>query len=359
MHSTDIHTGHLFFVDPLRHALLITTFIMMVMLIIEYLNVLSRGSWSKHLKSSSWLQVVFAGLMGIIPGCLGTYTVVSLYAHRIMNFASLVTVMIATSGDEAFLMMAMIPKTYLILTLIIFGIAVFTGFILNLIPRISNFQPFSDQHKLPIHHEDHECQCFQRETIIPQLRALSFTRALLIAGGILVMVFVGLGELGPEDWGWMRVVLFTGSIVTLFIIITVPEHFLMAHLWEHILKKHLVKIFLWSLGTLIALHFIEDQIEIRKWMDANLVWMIVIAALIGLLPTSGPHLVFITLFASGTLPFSVLLVNSMVQDGHGSLPLLAESKRSFIYMKLLNFLVALIFGFLLILLGFDVVASGF
>jgi hypothetical protein len=349
MHSSD-HTGPLFFVDPLQHALLITTFIMMVMLIIEYLNVWTSGTWSKHLKSASWLQVLFAGFMGILPGCLGTYTVVSLYAHRIMNFASLVTVMIATSGDEAFLMLAMIPKTFLILTLIIFIIAVLTGLILNLFPRISGFQPFSEHHRLPIHHEDHECRCFQKETIIPQLRALSFTRALLIAGGILVIVFVGLGQIGPDEWNWMRIVLFSGSIISLFIIMTVPEHFLMAHLWEHIIKKHFVKILLWSLGTLIALHFIEDQIEIRRWMDANLVWVILIAALVGLLPTSGPHLVFITLFASGAIPFSVLLANSIVQDGHGSLPLLAESKKSFLYMKLVNFSVALIFSFLMVLL---------
>ena len=352
MHSND-HSGLPFFVDPLQHALLITAFIMMVMLIIEYLNVLTRGTWSTRLKSSSWMQIIFAAFMGILPGCLGTYTVVSLYAHRIMNFASLVTVMIASSGDEAFLMMAMVPKTFLFLSLVLFCLAILVGYLINMIPRISKFQPFSSQHRLHIHSADHECRCFQKETIVPQLLTLSFTRALLISGSVLVVLFVGLGKLGPSEWNWIRMVLFTGSLITLFIIVTVPEHFLIEHLWEHILKKHFVKIFLWSLGALIALHFIEDRFEIREWMDMHLVWVIFLAALVGLLPTSGPHLVFVTLFASGAIPFSVLMVNSIVQDGHGSLPLLAESKKSFLYMKLINLVLGLVAGFVALLSGFD------
>jgi len=63
-------------------------------------------------------------------------------------------------------------------------------------------------------------------------------------------------------------------------------------------------------------------------------------------------MVFVTMFAEGTILFGILLASSVVQDGHGMLPLLAESKRSFISVKIVNFAVGLIVGFLCYLMGF-------
>jgi hypothetical protein len=73
--------------------------------------------------------------------------------------------------------------------------------------------------------------------------------------------------------------------------------------------------------------------------------MILLAVLVGLIPESGPHLVFVALYASGLVPFSVLLASSISQDGHASLPLLAETKKGFLKAKLVNMLIGLIVGF--------------
>ncbi len=330
--------------DVFRQALMITSFVMVVMLLIEYLNVQTRGTWSQSLQTSRWFQIIIAGLLGILPGCLGTFTVVSLFSHRIMNFASLVTVMIATAGDEAFIMMAIMPDTYLKLSLIILGIALLTGFLLNFFPKIGNYQPLGDNHKFYLHNDDHKCVCFEKENILSQLLNISFSRALFIIGVSILAFLIGFGEIGPDEWNWVRIILFSGSVITLFIVATVPEHFLDEHIWEHIIKKHFLKIFLWSLGTLLILYFLEGHFEIQDWIKNNIHLVLIIALLVGLIPESGPHMVFISLFVAGTIPFSVLLVNSIVQDGHGSLPLLAESKRSFFYMKLINIVVGLIVG---------------
>jgi len=47
----------------------------------------------------------------------------------------------------------------------------------------------------------------------------------------------------------------------------------------------------------------------------------------------------------------VLLANSIVQDGHGMLPLLADSRRDFLRVKLINFAVGLLIGLAGIVLG--------
>ncbi len=330
--------------DSLKHALMITSFVMVVMLIIEYINVQTRGKWSNKLQSSRWLQIPLSAFLGIVPGCLGTYTVVSLFSHRITNFASLVTVMIATSGDEAFIMMAMIPGIFLKITFIIFFIALIIGYFLNLFPKLANYQPFEAHRGFHHHKNEKECICFEANNVQSQFKNISFSRFLFMFGVSVLFVLILLGGIGPEKWNWVRFVLLGSAAVTLFIVSTVPEHFLNEHIWEHIIKKHFIKIFLWTFGTLLVLGFLIGHFEIEQWVRGNLYFILIIALLVGIIPESGPNMVFISLFVAGTIPLSILLANSIVQDGHGSLPLLAESKKSFLYVKIINLFVGLVTG---------------
>ena len=75
------------------------------------------------------------------------------------------------------------------------------------------------------------------------------------------------------------------------------------------------------------------------------------AGLLGLIPESGPHLLFLTMYDQGMAPFSVLLASSIVQDGHGMLPLLAHSRVDFLKVKAINLVAGLLAGSLLLLLG--------
>jgi len=73
--------------------------------------------------------------------------------------------------------------------------------------------------------------------------------------------------------------------------------------------------------------------------------------LVGLIPESGPHLIFVTLFAQGLVPFSVLLTSSMVQDGHGMLPMLSYSLKDSIKLKAFNFVIGLTVGLIFYMVG--------
>jgi len=72
--------------------------------------------------------------------------------------------------------------------------------------------------------------------------------------------------------------------------------------------------------------------------------VLLLACLVGLIPESGPHLIFVTLFAQGVVPLSVLLASSIVQDGHGMLPMLAHSAREFLLIKAIAFTAGLALG---------------
>ena len=114
------------------------------------------------------------------------------------------------------------------------------------------------------------------------------------------------------------------------------------HLWDHIVYKHLPSIFAWTFGVLLVIGILFRFLDLESWISDNTALMILLAIAVGLIPESGPHLVFVTLFASGVIPFPVLLANSIVQDGHASLPLLADSKSAFLKAKAVKVGIALI-----------------
>lgn len=366
----------------LQQTLIITLFVLGMMMIIEYINVQTRGMWAKGLEKSPWLQIIFGSLMGIIPGCLGSYTVVSLYLHRVVMFPALVATMIATSGDEAYMMFSMFPATAVKLNIILFLIAVSVGFVV--LWTVKNRYIGLGRHAvLPLHEREEECSHYHPSTIAENLKNMSFVRALLITGllGLIILFASGIidgshhfhtllagsglevydphhghdhahGDHHHGEADWIRISLLVMLSGLLFIILIVKEHFLTEHLWQHIIKKHFHKIFLWTFALLLLIHFANEFVNLSEWITDNLWLVLAVALLIGIIPESGPHFIFVLLFMQGSLPFSILLASSIVQDGHGTLPLLAESQRGFIAVKLINIAVGLAAGAVGILTGF-------
>lgn len=362
-----------------QQTIIITTFVLGMMMVIEYINVQTRGIWSHKIQSSPFLQIVLGSLMGIIPGCLGTYTVVSLYVHRVIMFPALVATFIATSGDEAFLMFTIIPVTALKLTIILFIVAVVSGIVVHFTVK-NKYIGLNSEKGLPLHNKNEECNHYHPKLIINNLRNLSFTRALLVAGviGLLFSLIIGVvdgshhlntlmqggqnfpaaAETGDHvhdhhgEADWIRISLIALLVSILYITLTVKDHFLQEHLWQHILKKHFLKIFLWTFGVILFIQFMNQYVNLNDWISANLYLVLLIAVLIGIIPESGPHYIFVLLFAQGILPLSILLASSIVQDGHGSLPLLAESQKGFLAAKIINIAVGLIIGFAGLYLGY-------
>ena len=325
--------------DILQQTLTITSFVIGMMMIIEFINVKTDGLWSKKLQASPWMQILIGALMGVIPGCLGTYTIVSLYIHRVVNFPALMAALIATAGDEAFFMFSK-PKEALIITLIMFAAAIVVSSILQLtmknkfIGLSENSFPLHDEPECHHHHHEH--------TVKNNFKNITFVRALLIAMCVLVLGLVLGGvideghEHGHEHGGdeeWIRYLLIAMFSVILIIVVVAKEHFLQEHLWEHVIKVHLPKIFLWSFGVILVIEVLHNYVDIEELVNTNPYIILLVAILVGIIPQSGPHLVFVILFFQGTLPLSILLANFIVQDGHGALPLLAESRKAFLLSK--------------------------
>lgn len=332
-----------FFEESLTHALMITGFVFMMMLLIEYLNVLFRGLLHQELHGSRLKQYLLASFLGATPGCLGAFAAVALYSHRVFSMGAVVAAMIATSGDEAFVMLSLIPKKALLIFFILFLLGIFSGFLTDKLLGDRAISRSRCQKEFELHDED-MCRCLPWGHIKEQWAHCSMARGVLTVTLILFLFGIITGKLGPPTWNWIRITLLIVSGVVLFIVSTVPEHFLEEHLWEHIAKIHVPRVFLWTFGALFFMHILIDQLHLEGWMQQNQLIILAVACLVGLIPESGPHLIFLTLFSQNAIPLSILLASSVVQDGHGMLPMLAESRPDFFKIKGINFFVGLCVG---------------
>ena len=299
--------------DVVVNTVEITVLVLLMMALIELVNVSSSGRWMAKLQHKPFLQLVVCCLLGIIPGCAGGFAVVSLYTHNLLSFGALVGGMVATFGDEAFFLFAQSPKWGFIVTGILFSLGILVGLAVNGVTRERKFilqNPKSkESHGFEIHdnidvtEQEHKHE-HEHEGTLDHMASPSGFKAKV-------------------------------------------RHFFVEHLWNHVVRQHFLTVFLWSFGVLLFLKTFGYFLDIDGLLHTH-VWakyvLLLIAVLVGLIPESGPHLVFIVMFLDGSIPFGVLLANCIAQNGHAGLPLLAQSRRDFLLMKAVTAVVGLACG---------------
>jgi hypothetical protein len=156
---------------------------------------------------------------------------------------------------------------------------------------------------------------FNKQLIIENYKKPSSARILLVSGIGIVTLAVILGFIGSSSWNIKQSILFVLSIVSFGIISTAPEHFLKEHIWKHIVKKHIGSVLLWSFSAIIFVELGFEYWNIEEFVQQHMELVGLIAVLLAIVPESGPHMIFVMLYARGLIPFSILLASSFVQKG--------------------------------------------
>lgn len=272
----------------LLQTLQVTALVLVMMTAVDAVNVWTRGKLASILKRGrAWRQYVLASLIGAAPGCMGGFTNVSLYMHGMISFGALAGAMVAVSGDEAFVMLALFPKWAVLLFVLLFLLGAMTGWLVDLAVKRWNIPTCSD---------------------------------------------CGTPQFHPQQEGIL--------------------HYMRDHIWGHIIRKHLWKTALWTFGALLVVEIGLMYGDLQSLTSERALLLLFVAALMGLIPESGPHMIFVTMFANGLVPFSVLFTSAVVQDGHGMLPLLSFTVKDAIKIKLFNISFGVVFGVILYALGF-------
>lgn len=336
-------------VGSFRHSMMITAFVFVMVMLVDYLNVLTRGKMSAAIRGGHLRQYVVASFLGATPGCLGAFMNVSFYVHGLMSFGAIVGGMIATSGDEAFVMLAMFPGKAMLLFTLLFLLGIALAWVTDRIASILKIEP-CEECQLSQTYSEETCHCFDREGLLEHFRKLSLARFVLLILLITFLYGIASGTIGPGTWDWKKITFIVLLSLSLFIVATVPEHYLEEHIWNHIAKKHLWRIFLWSFFAILIIDIGFRYWNLERFVKGHMMWVLLTASLVAVIPESGPHLIFTVMFARGLVPFSVILASSIIQDGHGMLPLLSYTVRDSVLIKLFNLAFGLIIGTVMYLL---------
>lgn len=265
----------------------VVSLVFVMMVLVDLVNVWSHGKVRQFLhKGKRARQYFIASIFGALPGCMGSFTNVSLYIHGLISFGALTGAMAAASGDEAFVMLALFPKTAILLIAILFILGMTLGYVTDTLVIRLKIKTCVDCPNQQVHEHEHGFR-----------------------------------------------------------------HYLKEHVWKHIIKRHLWKTALWTFGALTVVELGMQSFDLKSISAEHSLALIFIAALIGLIPESGPHLIFVTMFAHGLIPFSVLFTSAFVQDGHGMLPMLSYSVKDSLLVKGFNIVFGLAIGLLIMLTG--------
>ena len=335
-------------VDALTRSVMITIFVFAMMLMVDCINVLSNGRMETLIKGGRWRQYAVVSFLGATPGCLGAFMNVSFYVHGLLTFGAMVGGMIATSGDEACVMLSLFPGKALLLFGILFVLGIGFARLTDLIVPFFKIIPCQEC-KLQEVHPDEKFALFR--PLAKNFSRGSFLRMSLLFILVLFLIAIGTGIIGPDAWGGERITFLILLVLGVIIIASVSDHYLEDHIWSHILREHLWRVFLWTFFALLFIDIGFSYGNLGEFIESHPGWIVIISAAVGMIPESGPHLVFVMMFANGMVPFSVLFTSSFVQDGHGILPLLSYAPRDSLIIKLFNLIFGLAVGLVLYSIG--------
>lgn len=326
----------------LEETLVVTGFVLIIMLLVEYTSTLGWFQRLRPARRPGALQVFTAALLGLIPGCFGTFAVVTLHVHGRLSFGALLACAICTTGDEGFVIMAVEPWVAFSLNLLLLVTGSLAGVLVDwYLGQSKELEPCNEM----VVHRNERPRPFHLNNLILNLKAFEPVRMVLAFSCILFFGLLLQGKLG--HWHQSVLLIIGLGLVGLMVLIAIleaPLHFLKGHFLHHIVKKHAPRLALWTFGSFGCLSLLHQYADLQSLVRDNPVGMLLLASLVGLLPESGPHLIFFGLYLSDQLPMAVLFASSLIQDGHGLLPLLSESPRVFFRLKLVSLGIGLILG---------------
>lgn len=388
----------------------VTVFVGAVLLIFGYIDFLLSGRLVQKIENSKKLQPIIGSFLGLTPGCGGAIFVMPLFPRGSVSFGTVVATLIATMGDSAFVLMSVMPKEYILVSILSFIAAVITGYIVDLFPigdkLLNHFkEKQKDAEDLKAHHDQMDHDILHSETGLegedwPHIGHSEGDKIDLIlhhqtkghqpantlgykvthGGYLFFWVVISLGlvlgilDLFQVDLNTMQIphigtIFGTLGTAVMILMMIFSKKFISDDTHEETemklasIKETLVHnaqetafvgtwvfvaYFAYELFILLlgSGNYLVGETLMTGFLTQTGIMAVVIGVLIGIIPGCGPQIIFVTLFTKGLVPFAALLGNAISQDGDALFPLIAIHKRSALWATILNTIPALIIGLL-------------
>ncbi|CAH0535792.1 hypothetical protein VST7929_03266 [Vibrio stylophorae] len=316
-----------------------------------------KSRFSQAVYQNPTAQVVFASIMGALPGCGGAIIIVTQFVRRQMGFGSVVAVLTATMGDAAFLLLAAKPMDGLFMIALGAGIGIASGMIVNRVHKPEFMMPVqkADDQSVTSCCRGEECSeqgvraqgQFWRWAILPAIVIAimgSFqmdTDAFFhLPAGSTEVLGMALAVLAMVLWAVSRDVVDYQSAVS-----EDPKQ-QTARLFQKVAQD---TNFVAS-WVIVAFLIFELTIYFTGWdlaalFSNYLVLMPLMGAVIGLLPGCGPQILVTGLYLQGAVPFSAQIANGISNDGDALFPAIALAPKAALVATVYSIIPALIAGY--------------
>ena len=279
-------------------------------------------------------QVPTASCLGALPGCGGAVVAITAFARGNITLGAMVAALISTMGDAAFLLLAKAPLTYVKVILISFSAAVICGWLVDRFHRGELYNTETQNLEL-------------KEIGMLRIRdkiymAIAFPGLVLGSMQLMQVDIYGLGD--P-----VLLIGLTGAILSVIVWATSPVNAVTVHSDHPFTRSTEESSFVtaWVISAYLAYEYANSflGLDLAVLSESALIFIPLLAILIGFIPGCGPQILVTTLYLNGIIPFAALIGNAISNDGDALFPAIALTPKMAIIATLYSAIPALIISY--------------
>ena len=333
----------------------VTTFVAATLFIFYGLEKWANIDAEALLAKSGPRQIIYASMLGALPGCGGAIIVITQYTTGRLSFGAVTAVLTATMGDAAFLLIAQEPLTGLAIMAMGFGVGVISGYIVDAIhgqnflrPAIKNIT----YHKTDGQRHQIWLNKLWLIILIPGI-ALGIAAALQIdvdaifSSSFLPEPSITIGASG----GILSVLMFTmpkfiNKIGTIGGGDIKNEKQTKPTITERIMRDtNFVTAWVVFAFLLFEISVYAFNINLGNVFKGYVVFAPLIATILGFIPGCGPQVLVTALYLAGAVPLSAQISNAISNDGDALFPAIAIAPKAAVIATIYSAIPALVIGY--------------
>lgn len=309
------------------------------------------------MQKASYREVIFAGVMGVLPGCGGAIIVITQYTKGRIGFGAVVAVLTSTMGDAAFLLISQKPEDAVIVLSISICVGILSGLITDAFLPAPKIHLKNTDAKLP---PEQVIEPNAFEVWISRASMAFWCLLLIPAGSIALLLSMQYDVnqiLGLPDQSIEHIGAIAGLVcLTLWALSAKNDSYSeLSKENDSVLPKHWIRkvaqdtqfVTSWVIVAFILFELVVFAVgsglfeAVKSWGSTTIAF----ATLIGLLPGCGPQIMVTGLYLQGAIPLSAQLANSISNDGDALFPAIALAPKAALIATLYSTVPALIAGY--------------
>lgn len=338
----------------------VSSYVAFTLAIYHYLSGLfSRDNFLVNLyQRSRNHQVLFAALLGALPGCGGAIIVTTQFVSGRVGFGAIVAVLTSTMGDAAFLLLASKPD----IGFAVIGLGVIVGCISGWVVNELHADDFLRPKTKQFVGYDTPCP---KPTKRLEIQAINlqgiFWKWLLIPATVVALL--GSFQLNINQWlNWPEMTIeWIGAVLIIISTLlwsltkeikdyesTVAED--AKQVSSHPIQKAAQDtnfVTAWVVVAFLAFELITffGHINLSTTFANWGIWMPLAGVAVGLLPGCGPQILMTSLYITGAAPLSAQLANAISNDGDALFPAIALAPKAALVATIYSAIPAIIVGY--------------